>query len=695
MRVVRSCLFGLLAGVCALPGLASVVQGDEGMWVFNNLPRKQLKEKYGFEPTEAWIEHVMKSSVRFNSGGSGSFVSSNGLVLTNHHVGADTLHKVSTAEHDYYKEGFLAKTPADEPKAPDLELNVLQSIEDVTARVNAAVKPEMNPGEAFLARRAVIATIEKESLDKTGLRSDVVTLYQGGQYHLYRYKKYTDIRLVWAPEFDIAFFGGDPDNFEYPRYDLDACLFRAYENDQPAKIEHFLQWNPQGAGADELVFVSGHPGRTDRLNTMDALKFQRDVRAPYVLTMLRRMEIMLQQYSQDGEEQARIAKEDLFGVQNSRKAYLGQLGGLQDPGIMARKATAEKTLRDKVNADPKMKQAYGGAWDKIAAAKKIHQENLVRSALLEQGRGFGGTLFPIARTRVGLAPENAKPNTARLPGSSDAGRSSLELQLYSTAPIYPDLELAKLTDSLGYLAEQLGADDPLVKQVLAGKGPAARAAELLAGTKLQDVAERKKLAAGGVGAIDASTDTLIQLAKLVDPAARAVREVMEKQVTEVERQAYAQISKALFEIEGPSRYPDATFTLRLSYGTVKGYEENGKQIDPITRMGGAFEHANRHANKAPWELPKSWHDKRSQIGAETAFNFVSTCDIIGGNSGSPVINRKGELVGLIFDGNIQSLVGDFIYDETQNRAVSVSSAAISEALRKIYNAGALADQLGK
>ena len=454
-----------------------------------------------------------------------------------------------------------------------------------------------------------------------------------------------------------------------------------------------MQWNPQGAAADELVFVSGHPGRTDRLNTMDALKFQRDVRAPYVLNMLRRMEIMLQQYSQDGEEQARIAKEDLFGVQNSRKAYLGQLGGLQDPGIMARKGAAEKALRDRVNADPRMKQAYGSAWDKIAAAKKVHQANLVRSALLEQGRGFGGALFPIARTLVRLAAENGKPNTARLPEYSDAGRSSLELQLYSTAPIYPDLELAKLTDSLGYLAEQLGADDPLVQQVLAGKGPAARAAELLAGTKLKDVEERKKLAAGGQGAIDASTDTLIQLAKLVDPAARAVREVMEKQVTEVERQAYAQISKALFEIEGPSRYPDATFTLRLSYGVVKGYTSQGKTIPATTSLGGIFERSAEMEGRPPFDLPERWLKKRRSIQASVPFNFVSTHDIIGGNSGSPVVNRNGEFVGIIFDGNIESLVLGFAYEETQARALSVHSAGILESLRSVYGAKSLVDEL--
>lgn len=693
MRLLALASF-LFAAVLASASIRSA-SADEGMWVFNNLPRAQLKEKYGFEPTAEWIDHVMKSSVRFNSGGSGSFISSTGLVLTNHHVGADTLHKISTAEHDYFKEGFLAKTHADEPKAPDLELNVLQSIEDVTARVNAAVTTEMTPPQAFMARRAVIATIEKESLDKTGQRSDVVTLYQGGQYHLYRYKKYTDIRLVWAPEFEIAFFGGDPDNFEYPRYDLDACIFRAYENDKPAKIEHFLKWSKGGAGDGELVFVSGHPGKTDRLNTMAALKFNRDVRVPYVLNLLRRLEIMLLQYSQDGEEQTRIGKDDLFGVQNSRKAYLGQIAGLQDAGIMAKKEAAEKAFRERVESDPKMKAAYGSAWDKIEQAKRVHAELIVDNALLEQGRGFAGTLFSVARTLVRLAEENEKPNTQRLPEYSDAGRASLELQLYSTAPIYEDLELAKLTDSLSYLAEKFGGDHPLVKKVLDGKGPATRAAELINGTKLKDVAERKKLAEGKKAAMEASKDPMILLARLVDADARAVRKKMEEQVVEVERQAYAQIARALFEIEGPSRYPDATFTLRLSFGTVKGYTENGKPIPPWTTMGGTYEHADKHGNKSPWALPRSWHDRRSQIDAKTPFNFVSTCDIIGGNSGSPVINKNAELVGLIFDGNIQSLVGDFIFDETQNRAVSVHSSAILESLKKVYGADALAGELGK
>lgn len=672
----------------------STASADEGMWVFNNLPREQLKKKYNFEPTEEWINHVMKSSVRFNSGGSGSFVSSNGLVLTNHHVAADTLHKISSAERDYHKTGFLAKSNSDEPKAPDLELNVLQSIEDVTQKVNAAVTAGMSPAEAFAARRGAMSAIEKESFDKTGQRSDVVTLYQGGQYHLYRYKKYTDIRLVFAPEFEIAFFGGDPDNFEYPRYDLDVCLFRVYENDKPAKIEHFLKWSKAGAGDNELVFVSGHPGRTDRLNTVAALKYIRDFQAPLLLDWLRREEILLQQYGQDGEEQARIAKEDLFSIQNSRKAYYGRIAGLQDPAVMAKKEAAETALRAKVNADSKLKTDFGGAWDRIEAAQAVRKEIAFQYNVLESGRGFNSRLFTIARTLVRLAEENEKPNGERLREYTSAARESLELELFSAAPIYEDLERTKLADGIGYLLEKLGGDSALSKSIQAGKNPADRAAELAGGTKLKDIAERKRLATGGKAAIAESKDPMIQLAKLVDPDARAVRKKFEEQVVEGERQAYAQIARAMFAIQGTNNAPDATFTLRLSYGAVKGYTEEGKKIEPWTTMGAAFKHADHHGNKFPWELPKSWHERKPAIDLATPFNFVSTCDIIGGNSGSPVINRDAEFVGIIFDGNIQSLVGDFVYDEAQNRAVSVHSSSIMESLKKIYRAETLASELG-
>jgi hypothetical protein len=667
-------------------------RGDEGMWLFNNPPRKLLKEKYGFDPTDQWLEHVQKSSVRFNSGGSGSFVSADGLVMTNHHVGADALQKFGDKDHNYLRDGFHARTRAEEKKCVDLELNVLMSIEDVTARVNAAVKPDMPAEKAFAARRAVMAEIEKESLDKTGLRSDVITLYQGGQYHLYRFKKYTDIRLVFAPEQQAAFYGGDPDNFEYPRYDLDICFFRVYENDKPAKIEHYLKWSKAGAADNELVFVSGHPGRTSRQFTVAELEYARDRQFPAILQLLNRKEVLLNSYSERSEENRRKAKEDFFGVQNSRKARIGGLGGLLDPKIMDGKKAAEKKLREAVAADPKLKEA-AGAWDDIAKAQKVIGDLAMQFNMLEGRPGFfQSTLFSIARDLLRAGEEKAKPNGERLREYRDSALESLEQQLFSEEPIYDDYEELKLADCLTYIAGQLGYTNETVQRMLAGKSPGDRAHELVQGTKVKDVAFRKKVYAEGKSAIDPQKDPLIELAQIIDPEARAVRKVIETQ-DEIKRQAHARINRAQFALEGTNTYPDATFTLRLAFGPVKGYTEAGKQIPFETTFAGLYERSAEHHNKEPFDLPPRWEKARSRLDLATPFNFVCTADIIGGNSGSPVINKDAEVVGIIFDGNIQSLVLDFVYTDEVARAVSVHSRGITEALRKVYGANDLADEL--
>jgi hypothetical protein len=665
---------------------------DEGLWLFNNPPKAHLKKKYDFDAPQTWYDHLQKSSVRFNSGGSGSFVSADGLVMTNHHVGLGALQKLSKKGKDYVKDGFYAKTLEEEFKSVDEELNVLMEITDVTKEVKAAVTKEMTPEQAFEARRGAIAKIKEDSFKKTGLRSDVVTLYQGGQYHLYRYKRYTDVRLVFAPEQQIAFYGGDPDNFAYPRYDLDVCLFRVYEDNKPAKIEHYLKWSKNGVADNELVFVSGHPGHTDRLNTVADLEYQRDVRYPFALQRLNRLEVMLSIYSERGAEFERKSKDMLFGVANSRKAYYWGLAGLQDAGVMNAKKKQEKELRDAVAKNPELKD-LAGAWDKIAQIQKVRAANAKRFNLLEGGQGFNSVLFGYARTIVRAAEELPKPDEKRLEEFNTAGLDSLTQKLYSKRPLDKDFEIAKLGDSLGWLTEQLGAKDPLVQKVLAGKSAHVRASELINGTTLFDVDARKKLYDGGAETVNASKDPMILLAKAVDPEARKVRKKLESEYAEPAEQAYDKIAQAKFAIEGASTYPDATFTLRLSFGQVKGYVENGEKIPFETTFEGLYAKAEGEKFRGVYNLPDQWIVKKDKLNLKTPFNFVCAVDIIGGNSGSPVVNRAGEVVGLIFDGNIQSLVWDFVYTDVQGRSVAVCSQAIPEAIRAVYNAPDLADEL--
>ncbi len=670
------------------------VRADEGMWTLTNVPRAEIKRRYGFEVTDAWLKRVQTASVRFNNGGSGSFVSPDGLVMTNHHVASDTIAKLSTAEKDYATRGFYARTRAEELKAPDLELNVLVSIEDVTERVNRAVKAGSSVAEASDARRAEIAAIEKESTAATALRSDVVTLYQGGQYNLYRYKKYTDVRLVFAPELDIAFFGGDPDNFNFPRYNLDAAFFRVYENDKPVTPESYFRWSTAGAKEGELVFVSGHPGSTQRLNTVAHLEFLRDTEVPFLVKLLERELDTLRRYSAGGEEQSRRAQEEILSLENSLKVYRGRAEGLRDKTLLDRKLKAEQALRASIARDPARQKEYGEAWDAIARGRKAFPGYYLDYRFTEGTAGFNSELWSYARTLVRLAAESAKPDAERLPEYTGARRASLELNLFSPAQVYKDLEKIKLADSLAFMREELGAEHPMVKQVLAGKTPEARAAELIDGTKLSDAAYRKELAAGGPKAIEESKDPLIVLARAIDERARSLRKRYETEVVSNERANYARVSRALFDLEGTKLYPDATFTLRLSYGAVKGYKESGgKTVAPFTTFAGLYEHAAAHGNKPPYKLPAQWVEKKSALDLKTPFNFVSTNDIIGGNSGSPTINRNGEIVGLIFDGNIESLMGNFIYDESVNRAISVDSRGIIEALRKVYGANELVEEL--
>lgn len=690
---LRETLYALLAMLLSfeLLGVASPA-ADEGMWTFNNVPKAEIKRRYGFEIKDGWLRRVRLSSVRFSSGASGSFVSRHGLVMTNHHVASETLQKLSTPEHNYYKEGFSARTRAEEMKAPDLELNVLVSIEDVTDVVNRAVQAWMTAAEASAARQAQIAVIEKNSLAATNLRSDVVTLYRGGQYHLYRYKTYTDVRVVFAPEFAVAFFGGDADNFAYPKYSLDIAFFRVYENGKPLEVENYLSWSHSGVKENELVFTAGNPGSTARLNTLAHLEFLRDTALPFSLRQLSRLQEALLEYSSRGAEQSRRAQEDLFSAENNLKRTRGQFEGLRNRALMAKKRGAEDSLRRRIAASAEKQKAFGDAWQEIAEGRKQLQNRFREISFLEGAAGLNTTLFSFARTLARLATENTKPDAERLPEYTEARRASLELNLFSPAPVYKDFEQAKLADSLALMRDELGAEHPLVKKILNGKTPEARARELIAGTRLEDVGYRKQLASGGTKAIEEATDAMIILAREIDPQARAVRRFYEP-ILSAERAHYAKIARALYEVEGDKLYPDATFTLRLSYGAVKGYQENGKRIPPFTTFFGLYERAAQHGNRTPYSLPPRWMERKSLLDLSLPLNFISTNDAAAGSSGSPVIDRRGDIVGIIFDINAQALAGNFAYDESQNRSISVDARGIIQALRKIYQAHIIVDEL--
>jgi len=674
---------GCLVALAAIAGAACSLRADEGMWLLTMPPEETLKSKYGFEPARPWLEHLQKSCVRMWA--SGSLVSADGLLMTNHHVGVDQLRKLSTSQRNLVRDGFYARTRDAELRCPDMEVQVLWSIEDVTEGVNAAVRAEMSPAAAYEARRKAMTRIEQESKDATGLDSEVVTLWHGARYHLYRYRRYTDVRLVFAPEKSVAFFGGDIDNFEFPRFDLDCCFFRVYENGKPLRPEPYLRWGRRGVAEGELVFVLGHPGRTRRLLTADHLRFLRDVEMPAMLGRLWRREVQLSCFCHRSAENERIGENDLFSVQNSRKARTGAYEAMLDPEFMRRKEQAESKLRAAASsADP---------WERIDEAEKTYRTFFGRHDVLREGRPFDSELFGIAQTLVRLAEELPKPSPDRLREYRDTELESLYLRLYSPAPIYDALEINGMASGLSRMAEQFGGDDPTVVKAFDGLPPQVRAERLVRGCTLKDIETRKRYVREGKKAIDASTDPMIRLAAALDPEYRALRKRYEDEVEGVERQSYAKIAAAQFALFGERLYPDATGTLRMAFGCVRGYEEDGRVVSAFTTFAGLYERWRERGPQPPFDLPARWTERRDRLDLKTPFNFVLTADIIGGNSGSPVVNRQGEVVGLIFDGNLESLVWDLAYDDRRGRAIAVDMRAILEALREVYDAGKLADEL--
>lgn len=669
--------------------LWQILFAEEGMWTFDNPPVESVKEKYGFTITQEWLDHIRLSSVRFMDGGSGSFVSSYGLVLTNHHVAIGQLQKMSTGEKDYVALGFYAPTLADEVKCPDLEVNVLVSMENVTERIRS-VTQNLDEQQALKAREAEIAKIESEAKEKTGLKPEVVSFYRGGEFWLYLYKKYTDIRLVMAPERQAAYFGGDSDNFTYPRHDLDMAFFRVYENDQPLQSFHYLTINPQGASENELVFVSGHPGSTNRLYTVAQLKYQRDVRYPLILSYFDKRINVLHEYMKNGPEAQRRALRSLFGLENGKKAYTGEYQGLLSPNIISQKQKEEQELKKQIEKNPEWKKSFGKAFDLIEKAVKKQRAHM-RSLFFQ--RIMGSRLYDIAEDIVFYTIEKEKPDTERLDGYHEAEKEELLFYLFSPAPIYSDLEKAVFLGSLKMSMEELGLEHPFIKTVLNGEAPEKVVENVVQNTQLYSVEFRKRLVERGKSAVDTCRDPMIVLLRRLEPILRKNVEWRKKEIDSPLSFGSEKIAQALFAIYGKNRPPDATFTLRLSYGAVRGYPMNGTIAPYKTTLYGLFDRALSFDHKGEWWLPKRFWERKDKLDLSTPVNFVSTCDIIGGNSGSPVINQNAELVGLIFDGNIESLVGRFVYDETANRAVAVHSAYILEALRKLYDAEELAEEL--
>ena len=680
---------GFTFALVSLGALCLPARAEEGMWTFDNPPLKQLAEKYNFHPTQEWLDHLRLSSVRLNDGGSGSFVSPDGLLLTNHHVARFQLQKNSTADHDYVRDGFYAPTQDQEMKSPDLEINVLVGIADVTARVQGAAKGMTDDAQALKARDAEMAAIEKESKDKTGLRSDVVTFYNGGEYWLYQYKAYTDVRLVFAPEEEAAFFGGDPDNFTYPRYDLDMALYRVYDNGKPLHTDNYLKWSARGAAPGELVFVSGHPGSTLRQDTVSELMMERDVRGPAIVEYLQRRIAAAQEFGSQSADNEQLVESEIFYLQNSLKVYLGRKEALSDKAILAKKQAEEDDLRAKVKADPELEKEYGDAWDEVERAVELAKPVFKRQLF----RRTDSELFTDALEIVQYVAEVNKPDGERLPQFHEAGLDSLRFELLSPAKIYPSTEKLYMKTALNMAKEKLGGDDAFLQAIVQGGDIDKAVDALVDGTKLYDPAVRKSLLDGGEAAVAASTDPMIVAARRADPVWRANYEYMRDKVYSVFDAAGEKLGKARFAVYGKNAYPDATFTLRLSYGTVDGYPYNGTIAPPFTTFYGLYDRSASFSNKPPFDLTPKEAAARDKLDLATPMDFVCTADIIGGNSGSPVVNRDGELVGLIFDGNIESLAGDFEYDGTKNRAVAVHSAGMIEAMRKIYGVNALADEL--
>jgi hypothetical protein len=676
-----------LASAC----LPFVAIADEGMWTVDNFPSDVVADKYGVKIGDRWLEATRLATTRLENGCTGSFASEDGLVLTNNHCTWGCIRNLSSADRNLSDEGFMAASRDEELQCPSQQVSVLVEMDDVTGKIAAATSG-LPDAEANDARKAELTNLESacESAADGKLRCEAVTLYNGGQYFIYKYKRYDDVRLVFAPELDIAAFGGDPDNFNFPRWSLDFSFLRAYEDGRPAKTPNFFTWREGGPSANEPVFISGHPGSTDRSLTMSQLKMQRDVSIPLYLYRQSEFRGRLLAWQDTSDEAAREVQQRILGIENGIKVRRNQLKALQNDDMMAQKLADENALRETVMNDDQMNAAYGEAWDIIDGAMTAYRNMYEDYLFIENGAAFGGSLFTYARTIVRGTAEREKPNEERMRLYTDAALPQREQRLFAVRPISKDYETLSLTFSLDKMREWLGPDSKYVHKILDNDSPSSLASRLIAESKLDDPEVRKALWNGGVKAVEASDDPMIQLALKIDPDARVLRKRYEDEVEAPRTRGEEMIADARFAVYGTDTYPDATFTLRVTYGSVKGWEEKGEMVEPFTRTNRLFE---RTTGERPFMLPASWIAARESLNPDTHFNFVATTDITGGNSGSPIVAADGTLVGLAFDGNIHSIAGDYWFDESMNRTVGVNTAIILEALDTVYGADHLVDEL--
>jgi hypothetical protein len=689
MTKVGSKLATLVAGVLLVCFVcAQGAQADEGMWTFDNFPSKTVGTKYGFTPSQAWLDHVRLSSLRIAGGCSASFISPQGLVMTNHHCVVECVEQLSTPQQNLEENGYSAKTLAEEKKCPDFELDQLVEIRDVTKDIAEALTGKSG-NEANKALNAKRAELEQSCGSDASVRCDVVSLYHGGIYDLYRYKRYNDVRLVFAPEFSVAQFGGDPDNFNFPRFDFDIGLVRAYEGDKPVASRDYLHWSANGTKDGDLVFVSGNPGGTFRELTSAQLAFERDVLYPNRIPEIAERRGLLEGFVARGPAQAREASDTLFFLENGYKVFFGRQQALLDPQFVGAKMQEEQRLRAATAADPKL-TAYVSAWDDMAKVQQVRTQLYVRNASLS-GRAFRAGLLGDAVTLVRAAAERTKPNRERLPEYTDKALVNVQQQLTAVAPVYKDLEELDLALVLTTIRRDLGADDPFVRKMLGKESPEQLAHRLVTGTHLEDPKVREELYKGGQSAVSASNDPMIQFAAKINDDLLAVRKDYETRVDAPTRSSAEKIAKARFAAYGTSVDPDATFTLRLSYGTVKGFEnDEGKFVAPYTNIEGLFQRAT---GASPYALPESWLKAKASLNLSLPMNLSTTNDTTGGNSGSPMIDKDANIVGLLFDGNIFSLGGDYGYDPVKNRSISVDSRALLDGMRKVYHFDRIVDEI--